>query len=87
VRAVFRHKDDVAKDSEIARSFACGSRRATKSDDLRPGLAPSLPQMAHLRCRDFNVLAMGLNPSPSGETLRFCVLLESGDGEVSHEFA
>ena len=29
-----------------------------------------------------NVLAMGLNPSPSGETFRFFVLLEFGDGKV-----
>jgi hypothetical protein len=35
----------------------------------------------------FNVLAMGLNPSPSGETFRFFVLLEFGDGEVPNEFA
>ena len=35
----------------------------------------------------FNVLAMGLNPSPSGETFRFFVLLEFWDGEVSNEFA
>ena len=35
----------------------------------------------------FNVLAMGLNPSPSGETFRFFVLLEHGDGEVPNEFA
>ncbi len=34
-----------------------------------------------------NVHAMGLNPSPSGETLRFFVLLEFGDGEVPNEFA
>ena len=35
----------------------------------------------------FNVLAMGLNPSPSGETFRFFDLLEFGDGEVPNEFA
>ena len=34
-----------------------------------------------------NVLAMGLNPSPLGETFRFFVLLEHGDGEVPNEFA
>ena len=34
-----------------------------------------------------NVLAMGLNPSPSGETFRFFDLLEFGDGEVPNEFA
>ena len=37
--------------------------------------------------KSLNVLAMGLNPSPSGETFRFFVLLEHGDGEVPNEFA
>jgi hypothetical protein len=40
-----------------------------------------------LRGELFNVLAMGLNPSPSGETFRFFDLLEFGDGEVPNEFA
>ena len=30
---------------------------------------------------------MGLNPSPSGETLRFFVLLELGDGDEPNEFS
>ena len=36
---------------------------------------------------DINVLAMGLNPSPSGEAFRFFALLEFGGGKVPNEFA
>ena len=35
----------------------------------------------------FIVPAMGLKPSPSGETFRFFVLLEFGDGKLPHGFA
>ena len=56
--------------------------------DLETGsLLLPLSMARYFLTRVFNVHAMGLNPSPSGEPLRFCVLLELGDGEVPYEFA
>jgi hypothetical protein len=52
------------------------AQNAHKDGYIYPGIAWNI-----------NVLAMGLNPSPSGEAFRFFALLEFGGGKVPNEFA
>ena len=56
-------------------------------EDQRPAPRRRKLGARHAEAWSLNVLAMGLNPSPSGETFRFFDLLEFGDGEVPNEFA